>query len=236
MAKPVSKFDTSEAVTDTGRVVQGGFLLDNLRLLGIIGLVLLVAAGGIFYFFVYKRAQANQKAQIALARIRPLYDRGDFESAINGSDSVMTSGGGRAMGLKAIVAEWGSTEAGEAAALLLGNSYLVTTQAEKAKQPYETATDSDAPLVRSGAHAGLAAVAESEGHFEEAADEYARAASEDRLDLNTATYLVGAARNYERAGRKDEAIEHYRRVAYQFPGSQANTEARLALARLGDES
>jgi tetratricopeptide (TPR) repeat protein len=231
MAKSVSNIDTSEVTEQTGREEQGGFLLDNLRLFGIIGVALLIVASGIFYFFVIRSAEANEQAQIALARVRPYYDQGAFPAAISG-DSLTVSSGEKAFGLQAIVDQWGSTSAGKVAALFLGNSYLALMEPEKAKEPYEIATGADADLIRSAAHAGLAAVAESSGNYEEAAEEYAKAASEDRLDLNTPKYLVNAARNYERADRKEEAIEHYRRVANLFPSSQANTEARLALARL----
>lgn len=234
MAKSVSKIDTPKNVEATAREEQGGFLLDNLRLLGIIGLVLLVVAGGIFYFFVYKKAQDNEQALLELARVRPFYDNGSYALAISGDSVLVADGQGR--GLEEIVDDWGGTSAGRIAALLLGNSYLATDQPERAEEPYELATNADDPLIRSAAHAGLGAVAEAAGRYEEAAEEYSRAASEDRLDLSTPANLIGAARNYERAGKQQEAIEHYRRVADQFPGSDANTEARLALARLGDES
>ena len=70
---------------------------------------------------------------------------------------------------------------------------------------------------------------------EDAAQQYAKAASEDRLELNTPQYLIGAARNYERANKPEEAKENYRKVATQFPQSPANAQARMALARYNVE-
>jgi len=225
MAKRQSKIDTPDTIENTG----GGFLRDNVRTLGIIGILLLVVVGGLFYYN-YSRGKNNGDALVALARIRPYYDRGEFMVAISG-DSSKTVNGEKIRGLRVVVDEFKSSPAGKIAALFLGNSYLGLGQAAKAAEPFEIAAGADDPLVTSAAHAGLAAVAESAGKFDDAAQQYAKAASEDRLELNTPQYLIGAARNYERAGKQDEAKENYRKVATQYPQSPANAQARLALAR-----
>jgi tetratricopeptide (TPR) repeat protein len=208
---------------------RGGFLLGNTRLLGIIGLVLLAAIGGVFWFYS-QRAKDNERAQMALARIRPYYERGEFATAIKG-DPAVKRGNESVVGLTSIVGEWKSTSAGKIAALYLGNCYLATNENAKAKDAFEVATGADDELIQAGAHAGIASIAEAAGQYAQAADEYAKAISEDRHEVNTPFYLLGAARNLERAGKKEEAIKNYRTVATQYATSQANTEARLALAR-----
>ena len=209
-------------------------ILRNAKLLGIIGIVILVVAVGVYYL-ITGQASSNQEAQLALARIRPYYDRGEYATAIT-ADSALPVGPVRPKGLRYIVDEWGSTKVGKIATLYLGNSYLATGEAPKAKEPYDIATGSDHELVRAAAHAGLAAVAEASGAYAEAADEYVKAAAEDKLELNAPDYMIGAARNFEQAGKMEEAKDYYRRVATQFGGtqvnSQANVQARLALARL----
>jgi tetratricopeptide (TPR) repeat protein len=229
MAKNTENIETAETIEVTRRDEGGGFLLGNTRVLGIIGLVLLAVVGAVAYY-LYRGAASNDEAQLALARIRPYYDRGEYAVAISG-DSSKTYGTQKIHGLRHIVSEWGGTPAGKIAALYLANSYLALGQPQQAREPYATATDADAELIRSAAHAGLGAVAEATGKHEQAADEYEKAANEDRLELNTAEYLVGAARNYERVKKTDEAIKHYRTVATQYASSPANTQARLALAR-----
>jgi tetratricopeptide (TPR) repeat protein len=228
MSKQYSNVDTTKELEATGGE-SGGFLQGNIRLLGFIGIGLLVLVGLITYFTV-SSGSTNDRAQMELARIRPYYDRGEFALAING-DSSKRYGNEKVRGLRGLVDEYGSTKAGKIAALFLGNCYLSTQQLDQAKAAFETATESDAPIVQSGAHAGLAAVWESMGKYDQAAQEYDKAATEDRLDLNTPNYLVGAARNYEKAGKKEEAIKNYRTVATRYANSSANTEARLALAR-----
>jgi len=48
--------------------------------------------------------------------------------------------------------------------------------------------------------------------------------------------MVLLAREYERSGKKDEALALYRRVAHQYqhadPGYAANEEAKAAIARM----
>lgn len=209
------------------------FLANNGRLFGIIGVVILVVIVGVFYF-VNTSAATNDEAAMALSHIRPYYDRGEYALAINGDPSKKINNQ-KIRGLRSIVDEWGSTAAGKIAALLLGNSYLMTGQAAKAAEPFEIAAGAEDELVTAPANAGLAAVAETAGKFEDAAKAYERAASLDRLELNTPQYLIGAARNYERAGKNDAAKESYRKVATQFPLSPANAQARLALARFNVE-
>jgi tetratricopeptide (TPR) repeat protein len=140
-------------------------------------------------------------------------------------------GGETIHGLQYVADEWGGTPAGKVAALFLGNSHMALGELDKAVKPYETATGSDSPLVRAAAHAGLAAVKEEQKKYEDAAKEFETAASEDRSELNTAEYLLGAARNYEQAGKKNEAVELYRRIATQYPNSSVNAQVHLALAR-----
>lgn len=229
MAKRQSNIDTPS----TKEVAGGGFLRDNVRTIGIIGIVLLVVVAGVLYLS-FGRAKSSDRALVELGRIRPYYDRGEYMVAING-DSSKTVGGEKVHGLRYIVDEYKSTPAGQISALFLGNSYLGLGQPAKAAEPFEIAAGADDPLVTSGAHAGLAAVAEASGKYEDAAQQYVKAATDDRQELNTAQYLIGAARNYERAGKQDEAKENYRKVATQFPQSPANAQARLALARYNVE-
>jgi len=226
----VSRLDTQE-VDETNERYG---ILRNVKLLSIIGGVIIAVGIGVF-ILMQRRAESNRDAQVELSRIRPYYDRGEFVIAITG-DSAQPVGTIQPHGLRYIVDEWSSVPAGKIAALYLANSYLATGDVAKAKEPYEIATGADDELIRAAAQAGLAAVAEAGGTYSEAADHYVKAASEDRLELNSPDYLLGAARNYEKAGEVEEAKKYYRTVATRFSGSQlnsqANLQARLALARL----
>jgi tetratricopeptide (TPR) repeat protein len=229
MAKQSLKLGTPATAQTTDNDERGGSILENRRLLAYIGIGLLALLGGIYTFF-YFQGKSNDRAQLELARIRPYYDKSEFAIAIKGDSSKMI-GGAPVHGLTYIVNEWKSTQAGKIAALYLGNSYLATGQTDKAAEPFDIATGASAPLVRSAAYAGLAAVQEAAKKYEDAAKNFDKAASEDQVELNTPEYLMGAARNYEQAGNKEKAIELYRRIATQYSDAAVNTEARLALAR-----
>src|SRR5512133_1518364 len=122
--KPESTTRTNPPASE--RQASGGFLLGNIRTLGIIGLVLLALVGVVAYVMI-NSAKENDRAQLELARIRPYYDRGEFAVAGNG-DSSKTYGGEKIHGLLYIVNEWGSTASGKIAALYLGNSYVALGQ------------------------------------------------------------------------------------------------------------
>jgi tetratricopeptide (TPR) repeat protein len=228
MAKQTTKVDTINAVDDATE--YGGGIFRNVRVLGIIGAVLLVIAGGVYYYN-YSRVANNERALLELSRVRPYYDRSEFAIAISG-DPTKKFSGEPVRGLSAIVADYGSTPAGQIAALFLGNSYMATNQVDKAYEPYTQASEADADMIASAGHAGLAKVAESKSKNDEAAREYVKAASTDPLELNAPRFLLGAARNYELAGNKEEAIKNYRLVATKYPRAvDESNQARLALVR-----
>jgi len=227
MSKQKKNVDT---IATTEAKASSGYFAGNMKMWGGIGIALLLIGGGLFYYN-YSRAQANDRALIELERIHPYYSKGDFATAIKG-DSVKRINNERVRGLQAIVEDYGTTPAGRIAALWLGNAYLATGQVDKAREPFQSAADASADLVASAGHAGLAAVAESKSQFEDAAREFLSAAAQDAMEVNTPRYLLGAARNFERAGKKDEAIKNYRTVATKYPqATDANMQARMALAR-----
>lgn len=227
MSKKKTNVDTIATMKETA---SSGFFRGNVRTWGVIGIVILLVAGGLYYYR-YTRAQANARALVELERIRPSYDKGEFATAISG-DSTRKIGTEKVRGLRQIVDDFGTTPAGRIGALWLGNSYLATGQIDKAREPYEVAADADASLVSSPGHAGLAAIAESKRQYDDAAREYMTAASQDEREINSPRYLLGAARNYERAGKKDEAIKNYKTVATKYPqATEATMQARMALAR-----
>ncbi|MCE2502942.1 MAG: hypothetical protein J4G05_02620 [Chlorobi bacterium] len=209
-------------------------LLDGkIKLLGILGVVILVVAGG--WFFLNRQAKANNvEAEIALGRVAPYVEGGEYEKAISGDQSILIDG--RPMlGLADIVDRYGSTNAGRRAALMLGNAYMATEKRAEAANAYQIAAEADHKMARAAALAGIASVAETEGKYEEAAARYDEAAALFQSEVARPLYLFGAAKNYEIAAKNKEAIERYREIAIEYPTSEQNTIARLALARHGVE-
>lgn len=211
----------------------GASLSGKLRILGIIGGVVVLVVAGILYFNWQARAD-NEQAATELGRIRPYFEQGDYAKAIDG-DPAKLIGGKPVRGLAAIARDYGSTEAGKAAALNLGDAYMATERFDEAAEAYEIAADAGDNTMKAAGLVGLAAVAEAEGKPAEAAAHYENAATTYTAEFSTPLYLLGAALNYEKAGQNDKAIEHYREIVTRYYESDQTNQARLALARLNVE-
>ncbi|QQS66677.1 MAG: hypothetical protein IPP08_00430 [Chlorobiota bacterium] len=205
--------------------------LKNPKFLGIIGVILIILIGGFWYIKVNNSAN-NAEAQIALSRARVIYDKGEFLAAINGDSIVKYSKSEKPLGLKGVSEEFSSTDAGKIASLMLGNCYLGLSKLKEAKEAYEKASSSSSSIIRSGSYAGIAAILELEGKSVDAAEEYLKAVKEDKEELNASDYIFNAAKNYEKGGKKDEAINSYKEVVVKFENSNASAEAKMALAKL----
>lgn len=203
---------------------------NRFKILGVVGVVVLLVVAGVL-FFNWQSQQDNLQAAIELGYVRAYYDQADYVRAIDG-DAAKLIDGKPVRGLAAIVNDYGSTEAGKAAALSLGNAYMATEQYDKATAAYQNAAEADDELVQAAGVVGLAAVAEAGGQHDQAAEQYAKAATLYSSDFTAPLYLLGAALNYEKAGENDKAIERYREIAVRYSTSEQNTQARLALARL----
>lgn len=202
----------------------------GIRVLWIVAGVLALALVAVWYFHNVS-VENNQRAIREIERIRPYYQNGEFKTAIEGDPSKRI-GTERVRGLREIVGEWSGTDAGKVGALMLGNALLASDQAPKAAEPYHIAAESGDEMTRAAAHGGLGAVAESAKNYQEAAEHYLEAAQEDRSEVAAPQYLLQAARNLERAGKKDEAIKYYRTVATKYAqAGEPSVQARMALAR-----
>ncbi len=212
----------------------------NRNLLIGVGVASLLIIGVVAWnVFFNDGASQNEIAAMELGRVVQFLDQGEYQKAIDGDPTLMIDGKPMA-GLSAIVDEYGGTEAGKAAALQLGESYLSLGKSAEAGKAFAVAAGADAELVKAAGLAGLASVAESEGKYADAAARYDEAATlykNDDLqgDLVRPLYLFAAARNYENAEAKEEAIERYREIAMRYPSSEQNSVARFALARYGVE-
>ena len=91
-------------------------------------LALVVVA--VILFMNYRSGQ-NDDAAVHLSKVMDMYDMGDYLGAIEGKKDV------KMLGLKDIVAEYGSTENGETAKIYLANSYANLGKSDEALKYYE---------------------------------------------------------------------------------------------------
>jgi tetratricopeptide (TPR) repeat protein len=136
--------------------------------------------------------------------------------------------------LEKLVARYEGTNAAAQAALELATIYYSQGQYDRGIAVLEQlAKSSDDGLVKAMAENGIAAGHEGAGRFADAAGHYRRAADLTRLPDERDLYLANAARAYQGAGNRAEAIALWRRLV-ETEGSQA-AEARVRLGELSAE-
>lgn len=189
----------------------------NYVLLGLAAVVIAVV------IFVNNRKAGNEKAQLEFAKVFAIYDQGStdkaqYTAAINGKPEQGI------IGLKAIVENYGSTEAGEVARFYLANACLATGQTDEALKHYEDFSGSD-PLLKASAIAGAGACYEAKKEYPKAASQFEKAASVLATGPNAAEYLNSAARCYGMAGEKEKAVALLKQLKKDFPQSPYAREA-----------
>ena len=136
--------------------------------------------------------------------------------------------------LEKLVVRYEGTNAAAQASFELATIYYSQGQYDRGIALLEQlARSTDDGLVKAMAENGIAAGHEGAGKFADAAEHYRRAADLTRLRDERDLYLASAARAYQTAGNRTEAIALWRRLV-ETEGPQA-AEARVRLGELTAE-
>ncbi|MBK7630700.1 MAG: hypothetical protein IPJ23_08355 [Ignavibacteriales bacterium] len=149
-------------------------------------------------FYMNYRSGLNEEAAGHLSKVMEMYDGGDYLGAIEGKKDV------KVLGLKDIVAQYGSTENGETAKIYLANSYANLGKPDEAFKYYDDYSG-NINIYQAAALAGQAGYHSSKNEFEKAADLYMKASKVSKTDVMNADYIYQAAVNYFEAGEKEPA-------------------------------
>jgi tetratricopeptide (TPR) repeat protein len=186
------------------------------------GVVLVLAVGG-FVFWNQQQATREAEASAMLRKAMTAYKDENFELAVNGDST--------SAGLAKLVTQFSGTATGETAKLYLANIYFQKGSLDSALQLYSSISTS-APLVAAAATAGEAACYEQKKDFKKAASLYKSAAAKVGNDGYVSVYLNDAARAFELAGEKKEALELLERLKKEFSDTKEGRDAEKAIARL----
>lgn len=182
----------------------------------------IVLAIGILAFTGWRssREAAEQRASVLALAGGYQFQSGDLD----GARSSLT---------EAVTRYPGTASAGRAT-FLLAEILFQEGALDSARTFYQRFADRYAKddLMKGGARAGLAAVAEQEGDYKQAADLYEQAARIGRTSGQMAGYLLEAARCRRLAGEKEEAISLYQRIKDDFPGAAEADRASIEMAAL----
>ena len=187
-------------------------------------LVALLVLGGAWFWYSAQQDRAQVVHAEALARA----------AAARTGQSANTTGAAIQVLEAALAREPGAALAGQSA-YELGNLRFDTGQYPAARAAYEIAmAKAGGETVRTLSRAGVAATWEAQGDFAKAVDAYAAAVSGEKAgQFYYEDLLIGLGRTQELAGRRDDAIQTYKRLLKDVPKLRRQPEVRCRLASLG---
>ena len=150
--------------------------------------VILIAAVVVFIYFK-NVSEKQETATLELSKVKPVYMSGAYDQAISG-DTL-----GMSRGLLYIVNEYGSSESGETAKILLANSYYYLRDYDNAEKYYKDYGGNN-EIYQVTSIAGVGAVMEARGDYKGAAEQFEKAAGHSKSIANNDEYLFYAMRNY----------------------------------------
>ncbi len=196
----------------------------NKKLLANVGIALAIIIGA-GWFYLNNQHQNNEKAALEFAKVFSYYDNGQYQIAMNGIPER------NVRGLTAIVGDYGSTSYGNLAKFYLANCLYNNGDVDKALEMFEDASV-NSPLLEASRLAGIAVCYEAKGNFDGAAKNFEKAGKYSANDPNAADNLANAARNYAKAGDKNQAIELYKLIKKEHASSAAAREAEKNIEEL----
>ncbi len=165
----------------------------------------------------------NLKANALLAKVIPVYDGAQFQEAIDGRKLENITG------LKEIVEEYGSTDAGEMAKLYLANAYFYLGQFDNAMKYYKDFGGSGDDF-KASSYAGIAACYEAKKDNKEAADYFKKAASVSKANYQNPEFLLKAGINLIALNQNEDAKELFLKIKEDYKTSVAAYEVDKYLA------
>lgn len=189
--------------------------LDEQRKNLLIGVGVIAVIVAVSLIFISKRAKGNEIAGADLLQVVQIYNQGAYQDAIDGKQTQTV----KVKGLKKIVEENGSSEAGQTAKIYLANAYYNLKQYDNALNAFDSYSGSIDHL-KAAAYAGQAACFEAKNDVQKAVDYYLKAAKVSSVNVLNPFYLLNASINYIELGKNDEAKELLKSIKKDYPKSE----------------
>ncbi|MBC3784807.1 tetratricopeptide repeat protein [Spirosoma utsteinense] len=194
----------------------GDFFDQNRNIvLGVVGgIVLLLVA-----FFGYRAYVGSQDETAQVELFPSIYkvESDSLKQALNGD--------GRTPGLLAVADNYGSTDAGNLANFYAGLGLLKQGKYDEAIDHLKNFSSSDL-LVQARAYALIGDAYMEKKSFDEAADQYRKAADYKSNKFFTPGYLMKLAIAYEQAKQNDKAVSAYNEIIEKYAQSAEAVSAR----------
>lgn len=177
-----------------------------------IALSVAVVIALVFFYFNYK-SKNNETAGIELAKVRMVYASGSYQQAITG-DSL-----GMSKGLLYIVDNYGSSENGNIAKVMLANCYYNLRDFNNAEKYYKEFSGNN-DIYKAASLAGIASVFEAKNDYPSAAKFYIKASSTSKSVPNNDEYLFYAIKNYSLANDTETLKKTVKELKKDYPKSK----------------
>ena len=205
-------------------VQEEGFIQKNLKKIGICVAGLLVCAVvciGAYYYF----DKQNKKAAEALYPCEQLFQKGDYEKALNGD-------GQEVLGLLEVAKKFGSTKSGNVAKLYAGLAYAHTGKFEDAEKYLKDFDAKNDAMISPAALGALGNVYAELGQNDKAVATLQKAAKKADNSVLSPLYLVQAGEILEAEGKTAEALKLYEEVKANYRGSMQGQEIEKYIQRV----
>ena len=219
--KQVTETDHNEAVVAKAKDLWTRYQ----KLIIIASTVIIVAIAGFYGYKTFVQKPNEAKAQDAIFKAEEYYRLDSLQKALNGD--------GLNFGFIKVIEKYGSTKMGNLARFYAGDCFLRTgdyTNAVKHLKDFST----DSKQVQARAYKLLGDAYSELDKNDDAISNYKKAANHFTEDnANAAEYLFFAAALAEKTGKTKEAIELYKQLKENFPGTSQSGEADKYLGKLG---
>ncbi len=200
------------------------FYTENKRVISIVGGIVAVL---VIALIIYgrNRSENNVGASTALGSVIQLFDNGQYQLAIDGIPERNIKG------LKAIVDDYGNSHMGDIGRFYLGNAYYGLGKYSEALEQFKKFSPSDDGLEVSRL-SGIGCCYEGLGQYKEAAENFEKAGMKDPKNPSSAENLSNAARDYAKAGQKEEALDLLRKLKKDYPATTYGRDAEKEITAL----
>ena len=197
--------------------------------------IILIAGGWLVYKYMFKlpkEEKANDAVFVVQKNFRDFSNAPDSSKAIL-ANRVLNGDGGNNGALK-FITKYDGTAAANLCHYYAGASYLHLKQFDKAiKQLKDFSTDAD--QIQSWAYGMIGDAYAELKKNNEALEYYKKAADENKKDeFTSAEFLFKAGLFAETIGKKQEAIDMYKRIKKDYPLTDKAANIDRYLARLGE--
>ena len=191
-----------------------------------IAVAVLLIVGGIFGFQYYKTSK-NAEAQQEMFQAVYYFEQDSLAKALDGDDN--------SLGFKAIIEDYGMTDAANLASYYAGVCYLKQGEFKLGRLYLEDFSSNDV-LVQARAYSLIGDTYMEEGNFADAAKYYGKAADYKSNKFFSPTYLMKQALAFEKLNEFDKATEVYDKIIADYVGSGEYQNAKKHKARLEKNS